>query len=79
MTGLTTTGSPNYTGYYTKIGKLCWVEILVNANGEIVGTTWSLPTSNYDTQPNTWVKSLNSRLKRTPTWEFAIGRMPALP
>ena len=55
------------------------IGILINQAGEIVGSTWSLPTSSYDTQKNTWVKSLNSRLKLAPTWEFGVGRMPAQP
>ena len=55
------------------------IGVLVNSNYEIVGTTWSLPTSDYYTKPNTWVKSLNTRLKRAPVWEFAIGRMPVMP
>lgn len=43
---------------------------------EIVATTWSLPTSNYQTQPNGWLQGLTSRLKRVPQWEIAVGRMP---
>ncbi len=50
------------------------IGLLVNPNFEIIGRTWSLPTSNYDTQKNTWVKSLNSRLKLAPTWEIVVGR-----
>ena len=55
------------------------IGILVNEEWEIVGRTWSLPTSDFVTQTNTWVGSLNSRLKPTPIWEFAIGRVPELP
>lgn len=55
------------------------IGVLVDAHYQIVGATWSLPTSDYYTKPNTWVKSLNGRLKLAPTWEFAIGRMPLLP
>lgn len=55
------------------------IGILVNENLEIIGRTWSLPTSDYTTQTNTWVGSLNNRLKLAPTWEFAIGRVPELP
>ncbi len=50
------------------------IGLLVNQNFEIVGRTWSLPTSDYATKPNTWVKSLNSRLKLAPTWEIVVGR-----
>lgn len=42
----------------------------------IVGATWSLPTSNFTTQPNGWLQGLHSRLKRVPVWEIAIGRLP---
>lgn len=55
------------------------IGILVNEDFEIVGRTWSLPTSSYESQTNTWVGSLNNRLKLAPTWEFAIGRVPELP
>lgn len=51
------------------------IGVLVDEDYRIVGTTWSLPTSNYSTQTNTWVGSLNTRLKLTPTWEIAIGRI----
>jgi hypothetical protein len=50
------------------------VGLLVNQNFEIIGRTWNLPTSDYQTQTNTWVGSLNNRLKLTPTWEIVIGR-----
>jgi hypothetical protein len=52
------------------------VGILVNANFEIVGTTWSLPTSNYTTQKTAWLNGLHSRLKMQATTEAVIGRMP---
>jgi hypothetical protein len=52
------------------------IGVLVNANFEIVATTWSLPASDYTTQPNSWLSGLTSRLKRTPAWEIVIGRMP---
>ena len=52
------------------------VGILVNANFEIVGTTWSLPTSNFTTQKTAWLNGLQSRLKMQATTEAVIGRMP---
>lgn len=55
------------------------IGLLINEDGEIIGRTWSLPTSSYETQRNTWVGSVNNRLKLAPTWEFAIGRVPPLP
>lgn len=54
------------------------IGVLVDANFTIVGVTWSLPTSNYVTQRTGWLNGLHSRLKPVPTYEIAIGRMPAL-
>lgn len=55
------------------------IGLLVNSNYEIVGRTWSLPTSNYYTQPASWLGGLTNRLRLAPAHEFVIGRMPALP
>ncbi len=52
------------------------IGILVNANSEIVGTTWSLPTSDYATQPDNWLDGLHSRLKLQSVTEAVIGRLP---
>lgn len=52
------------------------IGILVNANSEIVGTTWSLPTSDYTAQPAAWLNGLHSRLKLQTATEAAIGRLP---
>lgn len=52
------------------------IGVLVNANFQIVGVTWSLPTSNYVTQRGGWLNGLHSRLKPVPTYEVAIGRWP---
>lgn len=54
------------------------IGVLVNANFEIVGVTWSLPTSDYVTQRTGWLNGLHSRLKLAPAYDIAIGRMPAL-
>lgn len=51
------------------------IGLLVNANFEIVGYTWSLPTSNYDTQRTGWMQGLHNRLKRTPAYEAVISRL----
>lgn len=48
----------------------------MNSNMEIVGRTWTLPTSNGYTQPNTWLSRLTNRLRLAPAHEFVIGRMP---
>jgi len=55
------------------------VGVLVNASFQIVGVTWSLPTSNYTTQRTGWLNGLHSRLKLAPAYDIVIGRMPALP
>ena len=52
------------------------IGILVNANFEIVGTTWSLPNSDYATQLTGWLNGLHSRLKLQTTTEAVIGRLP---
>lgn len=52
------------------------IGLLVNANSEIVGFTWSLPTKNYATATNYWLLDLHKRLNRTPAWEAVIGRLP---
>ena len=52
------------------------IGVLVNANSQIVGVTWSLPTSHYVTQRGGWLNGVHSRLKPVPTWEIAIGRWP---
>ena len=51
------------------------IGLLVNAGFEIVGYTWSLPTSNYDTQRTGWMNGLHNRLKRTPAYEAVISRL----
>jgi hypothetical protein len=55
------------------------IGLLINSNFEIVGRTWSLPTSDYYTQPNGWLSGLHSRLRLAPANEIVIGRMPSLP
>lgn len=52
------------------------IGLLVNASFEIVGTTWSLPTSSFTTQKAAWLNGLHSRLKLQTTTEAVIGRMP---
>ena len=52
------------------------VGILVNANFEIVGTTWSLPTSDFVAKPGDWLNGLHSRLKLQTATEAVIGRLP---
>lgn len=52
------------------------IGVLVNAAFEIVGVTWSLPASDYNTQRGGWLNGLHSRLKPVPSYEIAIGRWP---
>ncbi len=49
--------------------------ILANANLEVVGYTWSLPSSNYDTKPNSWLSGLHSRLKLQTVRAVTFGRL----
>jgi hypothetical protein len=52
------------------------IGLLVNAATEIVGYTWSLPTSNYVTQRTGWMNGLHNRLRRLPTHEAVLSRVP---
>lgn len=52
------------------------IGVLVDANFEIVGTTWSLPNSDYTTQRTGWLNGLHSRLKLQTATEAVIGRLP---
>ena len=49
--------------------------ILVDANMNVVGHTWSIPSSNYETKPDSWLSSLHGRLKRQTERELVIGRI----
>jgi len=50
------------------------IGVLANAGGEIVGYTWSLPTSDYATKRTGWLNGLHSRLRRLPAYEAVISR-----
>lgn len=59
--------------------------VLINATGEIVAHTWSLPTSSYTTVKNgvtivnpSWLSGLTSRLKFQTSRELVFGRLPPL-
>lgn len=54
------------------------IGLLVNASFEVVAASWSLPPADYGANPQDWVAGLHPRLKPTPGYEIAIGRMPAL-
>ncbi len=59
--------------------------VFANANGQVIGHTWSLPTSSYLKTKNgvtgvnpTWLSSIKSRLERQADIELVFGRLPAL-
>ena len=52
--------------------------VLVDGNFQVLGHTWSLPTSNYYTKPNTWLSGFNSRFRPQSNREMVFGRLPAL-
>lgn len=51
------------------------IGLLVNASFEIVGYTWSLPTSDYTARRTGWMQGLHSRLRRLPAHEAVISRL----
>lgn len=51
------------------------IGLLVDANFQLVGYTWSLPTSDYYTKRTGWMQGLHSRLRRLPAYEAVIGRL----
>lgn len=53
--------------------------LFLDANGEVVGHTWSLPNSDYNTQQSGWINGINSRLKLQGDRHLVIGRLPANP
>ena len=48
--------------------------VLINGNAEVVGHTWSLPSSDYETQQSSWLSSLHSRLKPQTERRMVFGR-----
>ncbi|MHC4841919.1 MAG: hypothetical protein ACYTDT_13360 [Planctomycetota bacterium] len=52
---------------------------LVDGNFNVVGHTWSVPTSDYQSNTDSWLSSLHSRLKRQEVREMVIGRLPTTP
>lgn len=52
------------------------IGILVNANSEIVGTTWSLPAASFTDAKTDWLEQLHGKLKLQNVTEAVIGRMP---
>lgn len=52
------------------------IGILVNAQSQIVGTTWSLPSASYTDEQSDWLDQLHGKLKLQFVTEAVIGRMP---
>jgi hypothetical protein len=61
--------------------------VFVNSGGNVIGHTWSLPTSNYLTYSSTlkayianpsWLSGIKTRLKKQADVELVFGRLPAL-
>ena len=53
--------------------------LIVDAEGNVVGHTWSLPYSDYETQISGWMGGINSRLKLQEDRTLVIGRLPLNP
>lgn len=60
--------------------------VFADANGQVIGHTWSLPTSSYLRTKNgittinpTWLKSIKSRLTKQTHTELVFGRLPVMP
>ncbi len=51
------------------------IGVLVDANGVVIGHTWSLPSSNYNNNTANWVSQLNSKIELLDETEFVIGRL----
>ena len=51
------------------------IGILADANGVVIGQSWSLPSSSYNNNPASWVSQLNSRIELQDETEFVIGRL----
>ena len=61
--------------------------VFINASGQIIAHTWSLPTSNYLTYDKTlkqyvvssgWLTGIKSRVQLQGAVELVIGRLPAM-
>jgi hypothetical protein len=60
--------------------------VFTNAAGEVIGHTWSLPTSSYTRTVNgvtsinpNWLSGIKSRIKLQGAVELVFGRLPVLP
>gem|GEM_PF-3016976 len=53
--------------------------LLVDANGTIIGHTWSLPSADYFTDTANWVSQLNGKIELFNDTELVIGRLDLAP
>lgn len=53
--------------------------VLIDADFNLIGYTWSLPYSDYDTKTGGWLNGLHSRLKLQNERKMVFGRLPAMP
>ena len=53
--------------------------LLTDANGTIIGHTWSLPSADYATETASWVSSLNGKINLMDEDELVIGRLDLAP
>jgi hypothetical protein len=59
--------------------------VFADANGNVIGHTWSIPSSSYLKTKNgvttinpTWLSSIKGRLEMQATMELVFGRLPVL-
>lgn len=59
--------------------------VFADANGNVIGHTWSIPSSSYLKTKNgmttinpTWLSSIKGRLEKQATMELVFGRLPVL-
>lgn len=59
--------------------------VFINNAGQVIGHTWSLPTSNYTKVVNgvtvinsSWLSGIKSRLRKQADAELVFGRLPAM-
>jgi hypothetical protein len=55
------------------------VGLLADANGTILGHTWSLPSADYFVSPATWVSQLNDKIELFDETELVVGRLDLAP
>ena len=53
--------------------------VLIDADFNLIGYTWSLPYSDYDTKTGGWLNGLHNRLKLQSERKMVFGRLPAMP